>query len=243
MDSRQSLIVPSSPSATSRKCAKRPSSWGGELSEDPILCSQVPVEAEPEAVGVPKKRRLKPLRSGGRGRSARASGTAQFRGSTISLVDGFHLESCKPPPVLAAWSRSGTAARSKPAPGDSTVSASSASQAALPATRRLSVTPLVDLKGHMQCGAAVDVEATVASVGELRQEELRLQPGEFVTERILLLSQDGATCQLRLWADDAERCGPELTGRQLCVRGARVHWLNGQLQLLGGGAQHVTAPL
>jgi len=99
------------------------------------------------------------------------------------------------------------------------------------AASKAATTPLSDLAGL--AGARVSVEATVRALGELERQELRLQPGEFVTTRTLFLQQGGTMCSWVLWAGDAERYGPELVGRRVLVQGAMVHKFNGRCQLTG----------
>ena len=68
----------------------------------------------------------------------------------------------------------------------------------------------------------MDVDAEAAAVGELMQQELALEPDEFVATRTIVLRQGDTRCEWVLWADDAQRYGHDLAGRRVAVRGARV---------------------
>jgi len=109
---------------------------------------------------------------------------------------------------------------------------------AMDALQQVKTTPLKTLQAQASKGK-VDVEAVVGRVCDLQHQELRLQPGEFVTTRTVVLEHDSTFCDWVLWANDAERYGPGLAGRRVIVRGARAHVFNGQLQITGCSCVHV----
>lgn len=229
--------------------AARPKHWTGELTEDPILCSQAvaggwfDVARDDVCEKISGGGSTSSISSGGKKRrstsKAEASAQPSERGRQPATPATARVGANKfraPASQIAMLSLDwyfrpartlGTvdcnAGAKATARADSSAEKQVLIAASFTAPRNMDspLTPLGDLE-RCAVGAPVNVEAVVATVGELVVEELGMQPGEFVKRRALTLEQDSVSCRWLLWAGDAQRCGSDLAGKRILIRRTKV---------------------
>lgn len=251
--------------AQSLRPSKRPKDWGAELPEDPILSSQTSSPPLIEKQGVAKAldsnviglhrtasspssepvqgAELPRLLQGNLKKQRRSSRPVQpkptlHKEKTYNILVALGVTKRKglPEKQPALEQRQDVEPDKRP-PENLPTSARAAKSRPRSQKRagRRSRKEIDDLRYVAQAKAPADVEAIVEAVGDLEMQELPLQPGEFVSTRMLKvrrMNAKEANCW-RLWAMQAESNGTELIGERVLIRSTRVHEVDGRIEFTG----------
>lgn len=220
--------------------SKRPKDWGAELPEDPILSSQASSPPLVEEQGTESPTDLRGKLENRRRPSKRGQPKLTLqKKKTYNILVALGVAKHKGPPE-------------KPPPAEQQQEvprlltnghvAKNGPRSQKQAGQRSCKEP-DDLRHIAQAKAPADVEATVETVGKLEVQELPLQPGEFVSTRMLKVRRANAkeaNCW-RLWATQAECNGTELMGQRVLIRSTRVHEIDGRIEFTGCEAVETTS--